>query len=150
MQETEFEIDRDSVEQYWRMQQSLLLLSFIYFCGIGLVLAYLHYYKYNKFSRWFCPQQVNNLRYWLEGNTLRADSGVFFLWRKSIPLERITDVVLFQGPLMRHCGIWTMRIQTAGSATCEAILYGIREPERIRELILSKRKNINGEKSEDA
>ena len=102
------------------------------------------------FGKWLTQQQASNLRYWLEGTMVRTDGGVFFLFRKSIPFERITDINLVQGPLMRHCGIWTMQIQTAGSIGCGATLYGVREPEKVRELILSKRKSIYGEKSEDA
>ena len=81
---------------------------------------------------------------------MRADGGVFFLFRKSIPFERITDIALVQGPLLRHFGIWAMRIQTAGSARCEATLYGVRNPEEVRELILSQRQRIYGEKAADA
>ena len=102
------------------------------------------------FGRWLCPQQANNLRYRLEGSTLRADGGVFFLFRKSIPLERITDVALVQGPLLRFFDIWAMRIQTAGSAQCEATLWGVREPEKMRELILSQRQGVYGEKTNGA
>ena len=153
MQEIEFEIDRDAVEKYFRALDSITLFL-LGFCtlGLGFILAYLHYYKkYPKFSRWFYTQQrANNLRYWLDGNTLRVDSGVFFLIRKSIPLERITDIALVQGPLLRYFGIWVMQVQTAGSAQCEATLYGVREPEKIRELILSHRQSVYGEKSGDA
>ena len=150
MQETEFEINRDAVEQYIRTVQSIGLLGFTCFFGIGIVLALIHYYKYIKFSREICQRQVNALRYRLEGSTLRVDSGVWFLHRKSIPLERITDVALVQGPLLRFFDIWAMRIQTAGSAQCEATLYGVRNPEEIRELILSQRQRIYGEKAGDA
>jgi membrane protein YdbS with pleckstrin-like domain len=97
-----------------------------------------------------CTWQAHNLRYRLEATTLRADGGVFFLFRKSIPLERITDIALVQGPLLRFFDIWAMRIQTAGSAQCEATLYGVCEPEKIRELILSQRQRIYGEKAGDA
>jgi len=131
MQETEFEINRDAVEQYFRAIQSLALLC------LWIIPGLIHYYWS---SRWLCSQQANNLRYRLEGSTLRADGGVFFLFRKSIPLERITDVDLVQGPLLRYFNIWAMRIQTAGSAQCEATLYGVRNPEEIRELILSRRR----------
>ena len=147
MQETEFEIDRNAVEQYFRARDSLLLLVVaLYTLGIGIILVWLHYYKKNKFSRWYCPLRVDNLHYRLEGSLLRADGGVFFLFRSSIPLERITDIALVQGPLLRHFGIWAMRIQTAGSARCEAVLYGVRNPEEVRELILSQRQHIYGEK----
>jgi membrane protein YdbS with pleckstrin-like domain len=116
-------------------------------CGLGIVVALVHYFA---FGLWLCPQQANNLRYRLEGTTLRVDGGVFFLVRKSIPLERITDIALVQGPLLRYFGIWAMRIQTAGSAQCEATLYGVRNPEEVRESILSQRQRIDGEKAADA
>jgi membrane protein YdbS with pleckstrin-like domain len=148
--EVDFEIDREAVERYFRTTQSILCLFLTVFFGLGIVLALLHYYKHNKFSRWFCPQQVNNLRYWLDGNILRVDGGVFFLFRKSISLERITDVTLVQGPVLRFCGIWALQIQTAGSQQCEATLYGVYEPEKIRDLILSSRQSVYGEKSGDA
>jgi uncharacterized membrane protein YdbT with pleckstrin-like domain len=150
MQETEFEIDREAVEQYFRTMQSLPVLALTGFFGIGLILAWIHYYKKCKFSRWICKQQANNLRYWIEGNKLRVDGGVYFLYRSSIPLERITDVALVQGPLLRHFGIWVMRIKTAGTATWEAALIGVREPEKVRELILSHQHVVHNEKMEDA
>ena len=141
MQETEFEIDREAVEQYFRAIQSLFLLL------LWIVPGLIHYYWS---SHKLCPQQANNLRYRLEGSTLRIDGGVFFLFRQSILLERITNVALVQGPLLRFFNIWAMQMQTAGSTQHEAILYGIRNPDEIRELILSRRQRIYGEKTEDA
>ena len=150
MQEIEFEIDRDAVEQYFRACQSLLLLfSGFYTFGIGFILAWIHYKKYIEFSRTLCPRQANALRYRLEGNTLHVDSGLLFLYRKSIPLDRITDVVLVQGPLLRHFGIWTMSVRASWGQT-GAALIGVRNPEAVRELILSQRQRIYGEKAADA
>ena len=108
MQETNFEIDRDAVKNYFLITQTLLCLLLITFFGIGLILALIHYFL---FGPWLCPQQANNLRYRLEGSTLRADGGVFFLFRKSIPLERITAVALFQylGNADSNCRFGTMR-----------------------------------------
>ena len=175
MQEIEFEINRDAAKNYFLVVWMIVcfasfalivypigfgfllsaiaisgaLLFFISFFSIlfstvlFLAISYAYFY-------WLCPQQANNLRYRLDGSTLRADGGVFFLFRKSIPLERITDVALVQGPLLRFFDIWAMRIQTAGSAQCEATLYGVRNPEEIRELILSQRQRVYGEKAGDA
>jgi len=166
MQETEFEIDRNATKNYFLVSGGICCLAFLALFSpfvlimsvaggpfvatvvfmlivwiLGLLVA---------FGLWLCPQQANNLRYRLEGSTLRADGGVFFLFRKSIPLERITDIALVQGPLLRYFNIWAMQIQTAGSAQCEATLYGVRNPEEMRELILSRRKQVYGEKTEDA
>jgi membrane protein YdbS with pleckstrin-like domain len=176
MQETEFEIDREAVKRYFL---SLLLLTCLACCclpvfpvivgtvenlldppdnprDITLVLVFMLIgipcviiTPFFLVGRWLCPQKAHNLRYRLEGSTLRVDDGVFFLSRKSIPLERISDVALAQGPLLRYYGIWAVRIQTTGSA-CEATLYGVREPEKIRELILSHRRCACHEKTDDA
>ena len=143
MKETEFVIDRRAVEEYFRTAQALICFATtVWFFGLGLILALVHYFA---FGLWLCPQQANNLCYRLDGSTLRVDGGVFFLFRKSIPLERITDVALVQGPLLRYCGIWAMQIQTAGTPTAEAVLYGVCEPEKVRDLILSRRQSVHNE-----
>ncbi|MCL1909504.1 MAG: PH domain-containing protein [Kiritimatiellaeota bacterium] len=92
------------------------------------------------FAPWLGQRQAANLRYRLEDDVLCVDGGVFFVYRKSIPVERITDIALVQGPILRRHGIWAMRIQTAGSPNCEATLYAVHNPEAVRELILSRRK----------
>ena len=122
----------------------LFLLSFL---GVGIIVMLVYYYIVGW---WLCPRQANNLRYQLEGNVLRVDGGVLFLFRKSIPLERITDIAIIQGPLLRFCGIWAMQIQTAGSPKPEATLYGVCEPEAVRDLILSQRHVVHNEKAGDA
>jgi len=120
MQETKFEIDRDAVKDYFLVlggmaglalfSPLILIMSFegglFVFLLIVLILGLL-----GAFGIWLCPQQANNLRYRLEGSTLRADGGVFFLFRKSIPLERITAVALFQylGNADSNCRFGTMR-----------------------------------------
>lgn len=136
--ENDFDIDRNAISQYFRAAQTLLILiTTIWFFGLGFFVALFHYFI---FSPWLCSQQSNNLRYRLDGRTLRVDGGVFFLFRKSIPLERITDIALNQGPLLRFFGLWSMSIQTAGTGTgCEAVLYGVRDPEKVRDQILSQR-----------
>jgi len=56
---------------------------------------------YFLFAKWLIEWQVDALNYRIEGRTLRVDSGVFFLKRKGVPLDRIIDFALVQGPLMR-------------------------------------------------
>jgi membrane protein YdbS with pleckstrin-like domain len=159
MQETELEINRGAIRRYSIACLLLPCFVFFFFVLFGyfrwgflsspltmlvLVLIVFLLYGHHPAFQFLFPQQVNNLRYRLQGSTLQVDGGVFFLFRKSIPLERITDVALVQGPLLRYFDIWAMRIQTAGSAQCEATLYGVREPEKIRELILAQRKSVYG------
>ena len=148
MSEIELEIDRDAVELYLRTQEKFFgYIVGIATFGLGIIVVLIYHYK---FGRWLCQQQANNLHYRLDDHTLQVDGGLFFLFRKSIPLERITDVTLIQGPLHRYCKIWAVQIHTAGALSSGAGLIGVRDPERVRDLILSRRQSVYGEKSEDA
>jgi putative membrane protein len=63
------------------------------------------------------------------------------LKRKSIPLDRITDVVLVQGPFMRMARIWSLQIQTAGSNQQgpKGALQGIVDAKVVRDNIMNAR-----------
>lgn len=85
--------------------------------------------------------QANRLFYRLDGTNLGIDEGVFTLTRKSIPLDRITDFRLTQSILMRAVGIWGLGVQTAGAGApiAEAVLFGLVEPEKIRDMLVRER-----------
>ncbi len=134
-----FSIKRQQVARYFYITQILIIIVVgIWFLGIGLVLALIHAVTLGP---WLSKKQSQALSYWLDGGMLRVDQGVFFLKRKAVPLDRVTDVVLAQGPLMRMCGIWELRVQTAGTgqAMPEASLYGVVEPEKARDILLAAR-----------
>jgi membrane protein YdbS with pleckstrin-like domain len=135
----EFPIQREEAARYFYWGQILLIvLAGIWFFGLGLLVAAIHAFTLGP---WLSQEQGRVLRYWLEGSTLRVDQGVFFLKRKAIPLDRVTDIILVQGPLMRWCGIWGVNIQTAGAgqAISEATLYGLVNAEEVRDLLLEAR-----------
>lgn len=63
------------------------------------------------------------------------------LWKQTgiVPYNRITNVDIIQGPLMRLFGISNLRIQTAGYSAnqlAEIKLQGIRDPEPLRATIM--------------
>ena len=140
----EFEIDREAVYRYLRTLVTLIMvLAGIWAFGAGLVLGFLWYVAIGP---WVHRRQVEALRYRLEGGTLRIDSGFIFLKRKSIPLDRVTDVVLVQGPLMRHFGVWQLRIQTAGTGQQmpEGAMIGVPDAEAARDLLMRRRDEAAG------
>ena len=138
--DTTFPVQAEPVARYFFWTQILAILAIgIWFMGLGILVALIYAWTA---GRWLPQRQSDELRYWLDGTTLRVDQGVYFLKRKAIPLDRVTDVMLVQGPVMRRCGIWSLNIQTAGmggQSIAEAILYGIEEPERVRDLLLAAR-----------
>ena len=87
------------------------------------------------------PVYVRALEYWIDGSTLRINEGIVVRKSKSIPLDRVTDIELVHGPLMRMCGISSLRIQTAGSTqqSPEGTIWGVRDPETIRDEIVTVR-----------
>lgn len=134
-----FEIEAEKTVTYLARQHCLIiLLTTIWIFGVGLLLALLYFFFV---APWFPRKQVSALKYWLDGSTLRIDQGVYFLKRKSIPLDRVTDIVIVQGPLMRACDIWALQVQTAGAGAQmpEATLLGLREPEVIRDMLMKAR-----------
>lgn len=140
----EYEIDRVAVARYLFWLQLLVIgLAGLCLFGIGILLAVIFALT---LGRWLPKKQAGALRYWLDGSTIRIDQGVFFLKRKAIPLDRVTDVVLSQGPLMRRFGIWALQIQTAGTGhqLAEGVLYGVKDPEAVRDELLAARDAARG------
>ena len=84
---------------------------------------------------------AKTLRYSLDGFTLRIEEGVLIRKQKSIPLDRVTDLELVQGPLMRLFGLWKICVQTAGSAQQrpEGVLHGLANPQEMRDAIMEAR-----------
>lgn len=72
--------------------------------------------------------------------------GIIFVVEKSIPLEKITDVALSQGPVMRFFGLSQLSFETAGQSADGALvsLIGISDAEAFREAILKQKDKLSG------
>ena len=72
--------------------------------------------------------------------------GIIFVVEKSIPLEKITDVALSQGPIMRHFGLYRLSFETAGQSADGALvsLIGVNDAEAFREAILKQKDSLSG------
>ncbi|MFC3093808.1 PH domain-containing protein [Alteromonas sediminis] len=93
------------------------------------------------------------LAFFISGRVLKAMSanlyerklvvkrGVFNKVEKSIPLEKITDVALIQGPIMRAFDLQQLSFETAGQSGEGALvsLLGIKDAEMFRETILQQK-----------
>jgi membrane protein YdbS with pleckstrin-like domain len=81
----------------------------------------------------------DTVRYLLTPTEMTWGRGV--LWRQTgiVPYNRITNVDIIQGPVMRIFGISNLRIQTAGysgNQMAEIKLQGIHDPEPLRAIIM--------------
>ncbi len=87
---------------------------------------------------------AESLQYNLDQDKLSVSSS-FALWgfviyrkEKRIPLAKITDVKLVQGPILSKMNLWSIHIQTAstGQNRPEAVLYALAKPHEARDQIL--------------
>ena len=100
------------------------------------------------FSLWYLPEHHRRLSARLTARAVEIRKGVFFRKESTIPLNRITDVRLHDGPLMRHYGIRGLRVETAGqsgqNASSEGDLVGVIDAVEFRDAILRQREAALG------
>ena len=98
------------------------------------------------FCRWYYPQYLRRISAQLTSQALIVKKGVFFRKESTIPLNRITDVRLHDGPLMRHYGLRGLKVETAGqagqAASSEGDLVGVVAPVELRDAILTQRQRV--------
>jgi hypothetical protein len=91
----------------------------------------------------------DSMSYELRDDEINWKRGVWFRTTGIVPYNRIVNLDLRQGPLMRFLGISTLAIQTAGysgQAVPEIKIEGIEHAEELRELI---RSHVRGSVSHD-
>jgi putative membrane protein len=97
-------------------------------------------------ARWHQKHYYKRLQVVLTRRDLIVRRGVWNRQEKSIPLEKITDVALLEGPIMRMYGVKGLRVETAGQVSGPAglvNLVGIENPEAFRDAILEQRDRVS-------
>jgi len=150
--EKDFNISRVKIVMYWSLQGviGLLVVFPLFFLVTVSARGHMPFHLVLFFGLplfiilgYICctPFRACALRYRIDTKALRIDKGVLFKSRKSIPLDKITDLELVQGPLLRFMNMWTIKVQTAstGSQMPEATWIGTINPEQVRNEILAAR-----------
>ncbi len=124
-----------SVIAYWRVLASPVMVVTI--VGIPFVPVWLIY------SLWFGPKYFDGHSARLSAQALELRKGVFTRSESTIPLNRITDLRLYQGPLMRRFGLHGLKVETAEQsgqqASSEGNLLGVVDAAAFRNAILRQR-----------
>ena len=94
------------------------------------------------------PAAFRALEYTIDEDGVKMSGGV--VWKKhvTVPYSKITNVDITRGPLQRYYKIGTIHVQTAGSGgkqgeKAELKLAGVRDLEKIREVIIENIKGID-------
>jgi len=87
-----------------------------------------------------------SIKYILDDRYISKSCGVIWKKKRSIPLEKITNIDVRQGPLERLFGfgqIWIFTPST-GAATPEEKLIGISAPHEMKEVIIQRSESPKG------
>ncbi|WP_332448799.1 PH domain-containing protein [Methanoculleus sp.] len=92
------------------------------------------------FVAYWIPLYYESIVYRLTVTEITWQRGVWFRQTGIVPYNRITNVDIIQGPLMRFFSFSAVRVQTAGysaQAQAEIILNGIEDPKDLQEKIMN-------------
>ncbi len=101
----------------------------------------------------FLGQRVHKKQYEalscdLTGRSLNIRRGFLFKIQKNIPLDKITDLAVNEGPVLRYLGLCSLKIETAGggqgSTMGQATLPGVMNALEFRDKVLEQRDLVAG------
>ncbi|TWU57727.1 PH domain-containing protein [Rubripirellula reticaptiva] len=129
---------------YWLLSGAVAMIATI--VGIPLLLL------------WFPIGLVVTKRYLdkmecvLTDKALKVKKGILVRVEKTIPLEKITDMGMVQGPIMRLFDLHTLTVETAGQSGQGSLvsLTGIVDAKQFREAVLNQRDTVSSRSSRPA
>lgn len=141
MTESDSEILREAefdpkVRTYWLLSGAVVLLVTV--VGIPLLPFWF------LLGNYFTGRYLSHMRCRLTPKTLEVAKGMFVRTEKTVPLDKITDLGMVHGPIMRHYGLRALSVETAGQSSAGALvkLVGIVDTEEFRAAVLAQRDRV--------
>ncbi len=88
-------------------------------------------------------KQFEGLGCSLTDRSLNIRMGWLFKKQQNIPLDKLTDVSIHEGPILNAFGVVRMHFETAGSAPF--ILTGVKGGPQFRDLVLKQRDSLSSQ-----
>ena len=99
-------------------------------------------------GQWLVHKQYERLRCELTDRTLNIRRGYLFRVEKNIPLDKIQDLSLHEGPLLRKLGLASLKVETAGQGAAQGVaaasLVGVVDALEFRDDVLNQRDLVVG------
>jgi putative membrane protein len=126
---------------YWLLSGAIIMTATI--VGIPLLLLWF------PIGLVFTKRYLDRMECLLTDKALKVRKGIFIRIEKTIPLDKITDMGMVQGPIMRHFDLYTLTVETAGQSGQGALvsLTGIKDAKSFREVVLNQREAISATSS---
>ncbi|MDF1798403.1 MAG: PH domain-containing protein [Planctomycetota bacterium] len=127
------------LKTYYLLQTMFLLL--VTFFGILLMPIWFF------IGRAVHKRQYEALECELTERTLNFRKGFLFRVQKNVPLDKITDLALNEGPILRYLGLCSLTVETAGGGagvgTGQAVLVGVMDPIEFRNAVMRQRDAVS-------
>ena len=93
---------------------------------------------------WFKRLEYRHIRMYLTERTLVVHKGVFNKSESTVPLEKVTDLAVKQGPIMKWCGVEAISVETAGQSMGGALvqLVGVQDARGFRDAVLEQKDRL--------
>jgi putative membrane protein len=98
----------DKLRTYWFMRFVLICVSTV----IGIAILPIWFLGWGQ---WYVRRSFEALKCALHERTLVVKRGIFFKVEKTIPLDKIQDLTVKEGPLLRMLGLRSLKIENTRS-----------------------------------
>ena len=121
------------VKGYWILSGCFILFSTV--VGIPLIPFFL------IFGAALTQRYLDHMSCVLTTRSLKIKKGIFVRTEKTVPLDKITDLGLVQGPIMRSLDIEALSVETAGQSGAGPLvsMVGIENGRAFRDIVLKQR-----------
>jgi len=127
------------VKRYWIWGPVVLFTCLIITIPVAILYAII--------ASFFIDRYLENLSCTLTERTLDIKKGILNKTESTIPLEKITDLQLFQGPIMRYFGLHGFKVETAGQSSgpggALVNIVGIVDTKAFRTAVLEQRDRLH-------
>jgi len=126
----------DAVTTYWLLNGCLICVATI----VGIVFLPIWFFV----GKWLTRKYLASHKCTLTDKSLKVSKGILTKIEKTVPLDRITDLGIVQGPIMRYFDIEALSVETAGNSSGMSLvqLQGIKDGRAFRDLVLEQRDKV--------
>ncbi len=121
------------VRSYWLLNGVVICVVTV--VGIPFIPVWL------LLGHYFTERYLQHMRCVLTDRSLKVSRGIFVRQEKTVPLDKITDLGLVEGPIMRHYDLQAISVETAGASSEGALikLVGLDGARAFRDTVLRQR-----------
>ena len=125
------EFDKKIIIYWWMMANLGLLVTVV---GIIAMVVWI------PFGWIVHKKQFEHMSGALTDRSINMRMGWLFKKQQNIPLDKLTDVSIHEGPILNAFGVVRMQFETAGAAPF--ILTGVKNSDQFRDLVLQQRDSL--------